>query len=363
MSEPLRVLQITGTMGLGGAETMVMNIYRNIDRDKIQFDFFLVDAGVEYYEPEIKKLGGLIYRTKKRSDNLIKYSLDLYKLLKNNKYSIVHVHASSAISGFLPIWIAKLAGVKKRFFHSHNTKCNHIWLHKLLRPYINAAATHRYACGELASEWMYGKKSKDAVVLGIPVDCAKFKFDLNNREQKRIEWGAKSDFVYGHIGRFNDQKNHEFLIEVFNEIVQIDPNVKLILMGDGPLMEKIKDKAKTYGIIDKVIFLGLVNDVNESIDGLDSIIFPSLYEGFPTVLLEAQANGLPCYVSDTITDKIKITDLICSIPLNKTSKEWATIIVNSRNINCKNRLMYNNIIKENYDVSKITEEIAKAYLA
>ena len=366
MKEEMRVLQIIGSMGLGGAETMIMNMYRNIDRKKLQFDFFLIDENIHYYEKEIVELGGIIYKTKKRSEDIIKHYIDLYKVIKYKKYDVVQLHINNAAILLLSIIVVKLAGASRIYTFAHSTMDWRSWrakfLHFIFRPITNKLITKKLSCGNDASKWLYGEMNKQNVkVISPPVNCENFLFDEEKYNKYRQELGVENQKVYIHVGRFMKVKNHKFLIDIFKEIVNYEPESKLFLIGNGDLEEEVKEYCKMNGIYDKVIFFGNIDDVYNKFIASDIMIFPSLYEGFPTVLIEAQASGLNCFVSDSITKKIGITDLITFISLEKPPKKWAKIILDSNNYN-KKRKAYNSIIAENYDVKLIANEISKIYL-
>lgn len=355
----IRVLNIVGGMSCGGAETMIMNLYRNIDREKVQFDFFLVDTGESYYEPEIESLGGKIFVTSKRSQNLFKYCKDLFFVVKKYKYDIVHIHTAHVSSSLIPAIITFFAGAKVRICHSHNTQCAPIWLHKLLRPVLNLFITTRLACGDMAGKWMYGNHKKFEV-LPLPVDCEKFKFSEDKRRKEREKMNITNEFVIGHVGRFEHQKNHDFLIDIFNAIVQKNSNVKLVLIGEGNLKDKIQDKIKNLDLEKNVIFTGVVPDVYNKMNAFDCIIFPSHYEGFPTVILEAQANGLPCLLSDAITPEIRLTNLVHFLPLTENVDKWSNKFFNIMK-NHYDRKKYNEIIEEKYDVKNVCNRLKDIY--
>lgn len=352
----IRILHIIGSMSCGGAETMIMRLYRHIDRTRIQFDFFTPDVGEVYYGEEIKKLGGKVYISAKRSENLQRYCKDLCCLLKSKKYQIIHIHTSHVSSSLIPAMIAFSAGVKIRIAHSHNTYCAPEWQQKLLRPLTNVFFTKRLSCGQKAGDWMYGKKSFD--VFPLPVECEKFKFTRIEREKQRKLLKVENEVVYGHVGRFAYEKNHEFLIHVFFEILKYE-NAKLLLIGSGNKETEIKELVRCLKIEDKVIFLGIVNDVHKKLCAIDKFLLPSLYEGFPTVILEAQANGLPCYLSDTITKDIALTNLVKFIPLAESAENWAKrIIKGSKRANCEE---YNELIAQKYDVKILSKRLQSIY--
>ncbi len=345
MKNPIRVLQIIGSMNVGGAETMIMNIYRKIDRTRIQFDFFVSIDKECFYDNEIRQLGGNIYHTVTKSTQPLKYSIDLWKLIKQNRYVIVHVHTSNAMAS-IPIIIAKMAGVRKRIVHSHTSDAeNNKKLHNIIRPILNITATDKFSCSDLASEWMYGKKKDRVVVINNPIDCQLFRFDNSLRKEMRGSLGLRDEITYVHVGNFSKQKNYAYLIDIFSEIHRRNSNSVLLLVGSGELQPEVEMKVYKQNLQEAVYFLGIRSDVYNVLQACDGFLFPSLYEGLPLTLIEAQAAGLRCYVSDVITAQVAVTNLIKMISLTKSPKEWANIILNDigRPVDKEqcNKLIYN----------------------
>lgn len=268
----------------GGVESVVMNYYRNIDRDKIQFHFLCDEDSTDIPYDEIEKLGGKVIVIPPYQ-KLFKYQKELYKIFKENKYKIVHSHIN-ALSVF-PLRVAKKAGVPIRIAHSHSTSNKKEWkkniVKNILRPFSKVYANKFFACTKHAGEWLFGKKiieRKELNVINNAIDLKKFEFSEKIREDLRKEFGIKEDtIVIGHIGRFMKQKNHDFLIDVFNELIKKDENSILILIGQGPLLNDMKQKVRDLKIEDKVKFIGQVTDVEKYYNIMDVFLFPSIYEG------------------------------------------------------------------------------------
>ena len=268
----------------GGVESVVMNYYRNIDRDKIQFHFLCDEDSTDIPYDEIERLGGKVIVIPPYQ-KLFKYQKELYKIFKENNYKIVHSHIN-ALSVF-PLRIAKKAGVPIRIAHSHTTSNKKEWKRNLakniLRPFSKVYANQFFACTEHAGKWLFGKKvveRKKLNVINNAIDLKKFEFNEKIREDLRKEFGIKEDtIVIGHIGRFMKQKNHEFLIDVFNELYKKNQNTVLILIGQGPLLNEIKQKARNLDIENKIKFIGQVTDVERYYNIMDVFVFPSIYEG------------------------------------------------------------------------------------
>ena len=268
----------------GGVESVVMNYYKNIDRNRIQFHFLCDEDSTDIPYEEIEKLGGKVIVIPPYQ-KLFEYQKELYRIFKENNYKIVHSHIN-ALSVFA-LRIAKKAGVPIRIAHSHSTSNKKEWkkniLKMILRPFSKLYANKYFACTEYSGKWLFGKKvveRKELNVINNAIDLKKFEFNKNTREDLRKKLGIKEDvLVIGHVGRFMKQKNHEFLIDVFEKAIKQDDNIYLILVGQGPLEDKIKEMVKEKGIEDKILFLGQRNDVNKLYQAMDIFVLPSLYEG------------------------------------------------------------------------------------
>ena len=268
----------------GGVESVVMNYYRNIDKSKVQFHFICDEDSTDIPYEEIEKLGGKVIIVPPYQ-KLFKYQKELYKVFKENNYKIVHSHIN-ALSVF-PLRIAKKAGVPIRIAHSHSTSNKKEWkkniVKNILRPFSKLYANKFFACTKHAGEWLFGKKiieRKELNVINNAIDLKKFEFNEKTREDLRKELGIKEDtLIIGHVGRFMKQKNHEFLIEVFKELIKKNDNSILMLIGQGPLLNDMKQKVRDLKIEDKVKFMGQVTDVEKYYNIMDVFLFPSIYEG------------------------------------------------------------------------------------
>ena len=284
VDEKIIIAHIMGKWNGGGVESVVMNYYRNIDRNKIQFHFLCDEDSTDIPYEEIEKLGGKVIVIPPYQ-KLFKYQKELYRIFKENNYKIVHSHIN-ALSVF-PLRIAKKAGVPIRIAHSHSTSNKKEWkkniLKMILRSLSKLYANNYFACTEYAGKWLFGKKvveRKELNVINNAIDLKKFEFNENTRKALREELGIKDDtLIIGHVGRFMKQKNHEFLVEVFNEVYKKNQNTLLILIGQGPLLSEIKEKAINLNIEDKIKFIGQVTDVEKYYNIMDIFLFPSIYEG------------------------------------------------------------------------------------
>ena len=304
--KPVIVAQIMGKWIGGGVESVIMNYYRHLDRTKVQFDFICDEDSTRIPYDEIKKLGGRVFLVPKYQ-KLHKYLKALEELFRKNHYRIVHSNVNT-LSVF-PLYAAKKAGVPIRISHSHSTSNAREWkrniIKNILRPFSKKYATDYFACSELAGRYLFGNKTFDrgeVKIIHNAIDLDKFKFDPEARKKLRKELGIDDEtIVIGHVGRFVQTKNHHFLVYTFKKYHNKNPNTKLLLIGTGPLEEKIRAQVKKLNLEDSVLFLGQRNDTNKLYSVMDIFCLPSLYEGLPVAGIEAQAAGLPCVYSDKVT--------------------------------------------------------------
>ena len=360
MSEPIRVLQVVTYMGRGGLETMLMNYYRNIDRNKVQFDFLTHRDERWDYDDEIESLGGKIYHLPKLNPFNKNYLNALDKFFKEHKeYQIVHCH-QDCLSGVV-LKVAKKNGVRFTIAHSHNANQdkNLKYLIKVFeKRKIPKYADKLFACGDEAGRWMFNTDNFE--VLNNAIDTDLYTYNEEKASKVKKEFGIENKFVVGHVGRFNPQKNHEFLIDVFNEIQKIKEDSVLMLVGDGDLRQEIEQKVQDLGLSEKVIFTGIRSDVNDLMQGMDVFLFPSLYEGLGIVLIEAQAAGLKCIISDTIPKDGIITDDVLSLSLNQSTAIWANEVLKYKGYKRSNNKEL--IEKADYDIKNNAKKLKQFYI-
>lgn len=364
--EPIRIAQIVGKWIGGGVEAVVMNYYRHLDHSKIQFDFICDDDSTNIPYDEIEKLGGKVILIPPYQ-KVFKYQRELRRVLRDGKYKIVHSHINT-LSVF-PLYAAKKVGVPVRIAHSHSTTNKKEWkknlLKQVLRPFSKKYATNYMCCSELAGRWLFGDKAYDegkVYLLNNAIDLDKFKYDKKIKDKKRKELGIKEDtIVIGHIGRFVAQKNHTFLIDIFNQFHKKEKNSILLLAEQGPLQEEIKNKVRELGLDDSVRFLGQRNDANELYQVFDVFLLPSLYEGLPVVGVEAQASGLLCFLSDDMTKETKVLDSTVFMSLSNTAEEWTDEILTNlkdyKRINTKSEVSDNG-----FDIEVEARKLEKYYI-
>lgn len=364
--EPIRIAHIVGKWLGGGVEAVIMNYYRHIDRTKIQFDFLCDEDSTNIPYEEIEKIGGKVLLIPPYQD-VVKYHKELKKVLQDGNYRVVHSHINT-LSVF-SLCAAKSAGVPVRIAHSHSTtnkkeKKKNL-MKQVLRPFSKTFATDYMCCSELAGRWLFGDQEyneENVYLLNNAIDLEKFKYDESLRKKKRKELGIKnSTLVIGHIGRFVAQKNHDFLIDIFNEIHKQNADSILLLAGQGPLVDDIKNKVKELRLEDNVKFLGQRKDANELYQAFDVFLLPSLYEGLPVVGVEAQAVGLLCYLSDDMTKETKVLDTTKFMSLNDNANEWASNIL--RDINKYKRIdTSKEMTAKNFNIKEEAKKLEEYYL-
>lgn len=297
---------------------------------------------------------------------VFEYQKELIKVFKENQYDIVHSHENT-LSVF-PLRAAKKANIKVRIAHSHSTtnkkERKKDLLKQILRPFSKVYATDYFCCTEHAGRWLFGNKEFDkgnVYIMNNAIDVEKFSFNERARKLKRQELNiADNAFVIGHIGRFVEQKNHSLIIDIFNELHKEDENTVLLLIGQGPLLEQIKEKVKELSLDDCVMFLGQRDDVNLLYQGMDCFLFPSLYEGLGMTLIEAQCSGLPCIASKEVPEIAKIIDSTCFIDLNEDLKTWKDNIIKSKYYQRKSYL--EQLERNGYDISRECKKLENIYL-
>ena len=293
------------------------------------FDYLSINEPEISYREEIERLGGKMFVLPRLDMSVVSYWNALMMLIKRNGYDAVHVHGNSH-TVVLELSAARLAGCKVRIVHSHNTTCLNPLLHKILFPVFNLLYTHALACGEEAGNWMFG--SRTYMVINNGVDTQKFSFDIEKRKSIRHHLCVSDrEILIGNVGHFFGMvKNQSFVVNVFNELLKKSDRYKLCLVGDGPQRKDIEQQVGENGLLEKVIFTGNINNVDEYLSAIDLILMPSLYEGLPLTLVEQQANGLQCFVSDTITREADKTGSLTFISLEKNAETWAKIILSTK---------------------------------
>ena len=358
-----RVLCIISSMNTGGAETFLMKIYRQLDRTRYQMDFCINSFDKCFYEDEILLFGGQVYRIPAKSVSLKQFKKQLFEIVKSNNYNYVLRITSNAL-GFMDLKIAHKAGAEVCIARSSNssdgvgmkTKIAHRLGRILYSKYVDV----KIAPSDLAAKYTFGKKAYESGLVNIlhnAIDIEKYSYNAEMRQKIRAEFEISDETtVFGHIGRLMTQKNHGFLLEVFSEYEKVNAKSVLVLVGGGELEPEIKRKASELGISDKVIFTGVRSDIPALLSAMDVFVFPSLYEGMPNTVIEAQATGLQCVIADTITREADITGLVHYLPLGN-AKEWASYIDRLPQIARKTPIQQ---FKENcYDIETVADQFVK----
>lgn len=354
----VRVLEVIGSLGYAGVEAVVMNFYRNVDRTRVQFDFITCSGVSERYDDEIIMRGGWIHRLPSRSHHPFAYMKALKNVITQNNYQIIHIHQNSA-SMAMDAMVAKVCGVSTIIGHSHNTRCNVLWQHYLLKPIVNHVVTNRMACSEAAGEWIFGKRD-DITIVNNAIDADKFHFDDELRKSTRQAIGVEGKYVIGYVGRLYDgQKNLYRLLDIFSVVVKKRQDVVLVMIGDGPDKSGLEDKIGHLGLGDKVVLLGRRNDVNHLMMAMDVFLFPSLYEGLGLVVIEAQATGLRCVISDRVPAP-NLIDNVQALSLEQSDDAWAEALLNgSSNLRAS---ATQKIIEGHYDIAHEARRLQEFYL-
>ena len=357
---PIRVLQVVTHMERGGLESMIMNYYRHIDRDKVQFDFLVHRQGRAAFDDEIESLGGRIYRLPR----LVPWSKNYLSALngffdEHPEYKVIHVHQDCLSSVILKV--AAEHNVPVRIAHSHNTNQDKnlkypikLWYRRSVPQY----ATNLFACGKDAGDWMFSGTPYQ--IINNAIDAVVYTYDLEKRAEGRQKLGLRDELTIGHVGRFSPQKNHPFLLDIFAALLKREPNAVLLLVGGGD-MPKIQAKAQALGVAEHVRFLGVRSDVADLMQVMDVFVFPSLYEGLPVTMVEAQAAGLPCLISDKVPPECILTDgLVDVLPLSAAPEIWAEKILEKKNLPRTDRR--SEIAAHGFDITTEAVKLQEFYL-
>ena len=356
----IKILYVNGgTMDRGGVSTFMMNVYEKMHSEKIQIDFLVHTLSKGVRDEDILNLGGKIFRVPARGRNPLKNYRQIKQIMLNGKYDVVHAHADAGNSTILSI--AKECNITIRISHCHNTNYTNKsllkrFLNDQFKKQIPRYATHLWACSEKAGEWLYGNHSFE--VIPNAIDVQKFIYSPQLSKDLRKELNLENKFVIGHVGRFDYQKNHDFLLKVFAEVINEREDAHLVLIGKGELEEVIKKQANQLGILDKISFLGESSNVNKLINVFDVGVFPSLFEGFSIAMVEMQVNGLPLVVSDNVPSEINLTDNIRFLSLDETVKYWCKTILETKG---RDTGAVDKIIAKGYNLSDMVNKLTKTY--
>ena len=363
----IRVLHSVSNMARAGIETMLMNYYREMDRERIQFDFLANKPVPGEYDEEIRAMGGRVFV----SPGLNPLHYPQYKrfmaALISSSPEIRIVHAHNEAMGYYALQTAKDAGIRVRIAHAHNTQIIRDYKYPLkmvCKQLLPGAATDYWSCGRDAGIYYFGKErwQQSGYILHNAIDLQRFRYQPEVRQRIRREHGQEDAFVLGHVGRFNLQKNHSRLLDIFAAVHRICPEARLALIGVGELEQAAREKARTLGLEKQVLFLGQMANVNEWYQAMDCFVLPSLFEGLPVVGVEAQAAGLPCFFSDAVTDEILLTPAAERIALSAGDAEWAERIVACRRAEWDRTRGETLIRRAGFDIHTAARELQRIYL-
>lgn len=380
MERQIRILHVLGRLDRGGAETMIMNLYRHMDRNRIQFDFVIHTEDICDYTEEIERLGGKIYSVKPfGASTALGYPGQWRQFFRQHpEYRVIHGHMRSTASLYLRE--AKKAGLVT-IVHSHNTSSGRGFsalVKNILQYPLRFQADYLFACSEWAGIWLYGKRAcgkPNFSILRNGIEPEGFIFNNGKRQRKRKELLPGSPetlpepLVFLHIGRLEPQKNHAFLIEIMQEIVKRKKTAELWLCGVGPLEAQLRKKVREAGLEAQIHFLGMRTDVPELLQAADGMIFPSLFEGLPVTLVEAQAAGLPVLMSERITEEVVLTDLVRTLPLDAGAEKWALLALEMAGRNedvgdapCRDRVRYGEAVSQSgYNAAENAKKLGEFY--
>lgn len=358
----IRVLLInTVPTEKNGITGVIFNYLRMMDTTQIRFDLLSLNSPEQSYIDEIEIRGGTVCVIP-RLDGTLKYWISLIKQIRQHKYDIIHIHGNSHTL-VLELSAAFIAGCKVRIVHSHNTTCKYRVVHQFLKPVFNILYTHALACGEAAGKWMFGHS--DFIVVNNGVDVIRYKFDQDVRKSYRDKFLWHGCKVIGHVGSFIPAKNQKFVVDIFNELKKKDDTYRLLLIGDGYQKQDVEEHVKQMELDEYVTFTGNIDNVADYLNAMDLVVMPSLFEGLPLTLIEQQANGLQCVVSDNITREVDKTENVMFLSLDEGAKKWAETISNIdyKNVNRINQstVAIKKIIECGYSIQEEAKKLEKYY--
>lgn len=347
MNDKIKILMVLGNTGMGGAQAFILNLIKNLDLNHYQVDLAVDTEKPNGISTTVRSLGCNIYILPCfKVYNYISYIKAWDRFLRNHHYDIVHAHSTNSASVYLKI--AKKYGCAT-IAHSHSAGYRGNVLQRLVKKYyahkVKGVADYWFACSDKAAIRLFRKNYKDySNYYDIPnaINVDYYLFSKDKAQNIRKELGVEGDeLLCGHIGTFSTPKNHSFLIDIFSEVVKLNPKARLVCCGAGALIHAVKEKAEQLGVLDRILFPGVVMNANEYMMAMDVFVFPSLFEGFPMSIIEAEASGLPIVMSDVITNEVDMSDLINRKSLRDSPTEWATTIIG---LNYSDRRAYNNLI-------------------
>ena len=357
----MNILHIpTNGLFINGIISCIATYMTEIGGADVQATVLSVDEPAQDAVDLVTRSGCNVVSIPYRKRDPLKYFFALYLYLRKSNFNIIHVHGSSAIMS-IELLAAKWAGCRIRIAHSHNVTCDHILADRMLRFLFNRLYTHAFACGQAAGNWLFDKNPY--IIIPNARDLKRFEYNEIARKARREELAIPENaWVIGHVGYFNIPKNHKFLIEVFNVIARQDDSARLLLVGEGALLPEIRGLVERFSLSDKVIFAGVSDTVERDLCAMDVFVLPSLYEGLPLVIIEAQASGLPCIISDSVTEECIITELVTRLSLENGTSAWATevIHVGKATGNCRGKAPKDKL-RVDYDIKISAQRLKQLY--
>ncbi len=358
----IRIAMITNDLNIHGISNVIMSYCRGLDPKKFKLTVIAGTPIDEYYVSEFEKHGVELIEFPSRKNDTKAYYKALFKELSGSKYDICHVHGNSAM--ITPeLFIAFVTGVKVRIAHSHNSTCDHKIMHRILLPFFRMLHNYGFACSTLAGNWVFKKDRFYVIPNGF--DVHRFRFDAQMRSDMRKKLGLKDEFIIGHVGRFNEQKNHPFILRMFELVAKENKDAYLLLIGAGPDYEKVKELIDKHSAKERIILYGETTCTEEVYNAMDMFVFPSKWEGLGIVMLEAQIAGLPCVASDAVPEDAALDSTVHFLPIKENDeKVWADIILNEKIRTDKERSVYFDEHSEEisrFDIKENSLEIARLY--
>lgn len=365
-----KIVYFEDVFGWAGIETFMTNVVKYIDRDKYNIDFVLINKITDHYDEMFKEYNvNVVTILPNRIENpfdRLKAGLHGFKEYLKHDYDgdAIHFNISNSID-MLYVRIARKYGVKVCIAHSHNSSAkskSRYFAHYFLKPFVQNTPSDYLACSHKAAKWLYSKKIADSngyYLIKNAIDTSQYLYDQQKRNVLRDKYNLNNRPVFIHVGRFNTQKNHKFLIDIFEKIYEFKPNAILILAGEGELKEEIEEYVKSKNLDKAVKFLGAIDNVNEMLLAADVFILPSLYEGLPFVLVESQAASIPAIVSDSITDEVVFSDYINFKSLKNSVEDWAKAAIDL--LDCKRELDLDSIQKSGFDMKTMITDLTAIY--
>lgn len=362
MSEKIKVAMVTNHFGITGISTVILNYCKALDHNKFDLSVIVGKPIAEENRQECEKNGIKLIILPSRHQESARHYIALWKTIKKNKYDIVHIHGSSSMMA-IELTIAKMAGLRVRIAHSHNSACPNMKIHKIINPYFRKIYTKALACGVLAGNWLYGPNQFEVLPNGFHTES--FSFDGKERDRIRKELHIEKSFVIGHIGRFNEQKNQPYLLQVFEKVAEKRKDAVLLLVGTGPDFEKTKALVDAHPYKNQIILYGVTKNTRAMYSAMDVFALPSRHEGLPVVLLEAQISDLPCIVSDKVTREVDF-GTICWESIDADPEIWAKRILDVNKVKETDRREYYKVYKKNiaeYDIKNTVKQLERIYVS